>query len=58
MAIITAEVTEYFVTEKAEVLDMLKSLPDAPMAEEVDFEVWGKEFCVKLVRFLFLSLFG
>ena len=49
MAIITADIASYFVTEKTEVLDLMKSLPDSSMAEDLDFEVWGKAFCEKLV---------
>jgi len=33
----------------AALAEQMKSLPDAGMAEEQDFEVWGKEFCVRLV---------
>ena len=33
----------------AALAEQMKSLPDAGMAEEQDFEGWGKEFCVRLV---------
>jgi hypothetical protein len=29
--------------------DHMTSLPDPGMAEEMDFEVWGKKFCELLV---------
>jgi hypothetical protein len=30
-------------------IDQLKSLPDIAMAEDLDFEVWGRNFCRLLV---------
>ena len=35
----------------AALAEQIKSLPDAGMAEELDFdsEVWGKVFCARLV---------
>ena len=35
--------------------EQMKSLPDAGMAEELDFEVWGKAFCAQLVSFCLIA---
>jgi hypothetical protein len=37
-------------------LDYGKSLPEAGKAEELDFEVWGKGYCDKMVSCPFLPL--
>jgi hypothetical protein len=34
---------------EASILDHAKAMPDKGMAEEVDFETWGKDFCKKMV---------
>jgi hypothetical protein len=35
----------------AKILDYAKTMPEQGMAEDSDFEVWGKEFCEKMVKF-------
>ena len=34
------------------VLDYAKMMPDLHIAEEIDFEVWGKGFCERMVSIL------
>ena len=36
----------------AEVLDYAKSMPERSVADDLDFEVWGKGFCEKMVSFV------
>jgi hypothetical protein len=36
--------TSFLHKSKVAILDLLKSLPDAYIAEEKDFEVWGRQF--------------
>jgi hypothetical protein len=33
-----------------EIIDYAKSMPERNAAEDIDFEVWGKGFCEKMVR--------
>jgi hypothetical protein len=35
----------------------MKTLPEAPMAEDEDFEVWGKRFCEVLVSRTTIAVF-
>ena len=41
----------------AEVVDYAKSMPECGVAEDSDFEVWGKGFCEKMVSFVFCHRF-
>jgi len=34
------------------VLDYAKSMPEASVAEDIDFEIWGKGFCERIVSFV------
>ena len=36
---------------KAEVADYAKSMPKHGVAKDLDFEMWGKGFCEKMVSF-------
>jgi hypothetical protein len=36
---------------QAEILDYVKAMPEAGKAEDLDFGVWGKGFCERMVRF-------
>ena len=40
-----------------EVLEYAKSMPECGMAEDSDFEVWGKAFCEKMVSFRYFACF-
>ena len=42
---------------KLAVLEQMKTLPEAPMAEDEDFEVWGKRFCEVLVSRTTIAVF-
>lgn len=33
----------------AKILDYVKMMPEQGMVEDLDFEVWGKEFCERMV---------
>jgi hypothetical protein len=33
-----------------EIIDYAKSMPERNMAKDIDYEVWGMEFCEKMVR--------
>jgi hypothetical protein len=35
-----------------ELVDYAKSMPERNVAEDLDFEVWGKGFCEKMVSFV------
>ena len=35
----------------SEVVEYAKSMPERGIAEDIDFEVWGKVFCEKMVSF-------
>jgi hypothetical protein len=37
---------------KAEIIDYAKAMPEAGKAEDLDFEVWGKGFCERMVSSL------
>jgi hypothetical protein len=41
--------SDLLIEPKLAVLDHMKALPEAPMADNVDFEVWGMRFCEVLV---------
>jgi hypothetical protein len=34
---------------EAEIVDYAKAMPEAGKAEDLDFEVWGKGFCGRMV---------
>jgi hypothetical protein len=36
---------------QAEILDYAKAMPEAGKAEDLDFRVWGKGFCERMVCF-------
>jgi hypothetical protein len=36
--------TSFLRKSKVAILNLLKSLPDAHIAEEKDFEIWGRQF--------------
>jgi hypothetical protein len=40
-----------------DVLDYAKSMPERSVAADVDFEVWGKGFCERMVRFCLVFVF-
>jgi hypothetical protein len=42
---------------EAELLEYEKSMPEPGKAEVEDFEIWGKGFCERLVRFSVSLLF-
>ena len=39
-----------------ELADYAKAMPDHGMAEDLDFEVWGREFCERIVSFLSIEV--
>jgi hypothetical protein len=50
--------SDLLIEPKLVVLDHMKALPEAPMAEDEDFEVWGMRFCKVLVsRTMIVVLF-
>jgi hypothetical protein len=42
---------------KLAILEQMKTLPEAPMAEDEDFAVWGKRFCEVLVSRTTIAVF-
>ena len=41
--------SDLLIEPKLAVLEQMKTLPEAPMAEEEDFALWGIQFCKVLV---------
>ena len=49
--------SDLLIEPKLVVLEQMKTLPEAPMAEDEDFEVWGKRFCEVLVSRTIITVF-
>jgi hypothetical protein len=41
---------------QADILEYAKSMPERSVADDLDFEVWGKGFCERMVRFHMIFL--
>jgi hypothetical protein len=49
--------SDLLVKTKLAVLDHMKVLPEAPMAKDEDFKVWGMRFCEVLVSRTIIAVF-